>query len=127
MAYWTQCADNGVPCTSLLRFSNPRQTWLGDTLGVPAAADSMGEAGPADAAVVLDATAPVAADFRRGSANRPPAALGTLPDRTLQADGGAEVVDVAGAFRVPTPRAARHCPSASRSSRRAPPRMPGIA
>ena len=101
MAYWTQCADDGVSCTSLLRFSNPRQTWLGDTLGVPADADSMGEAGPADAAAVLDATAPVAADFRRGSANRPPAALGTLPDRTLAADGGAEVVDVAGAFRDP--------------------------
>ena len=101
MAYWTQCADNRVSCTSLLRFSNPRQTWLGDTLGVPADADSMGEAGPADAAAVLDATAPVVADFRRGSANRPPVALGTLPDRTLQASGGAVVVDVAGAFRDP--------------------------
>ena len=101
MAYWTQCADNGVSCTSLLRFSNPRQTWLGDTLGVPAGADSMGEAGPADAAAVLEATAPVVANFRRGSANRPPIALGTLPDRTLQADDGAEVVDVAGAFRDP--------------------------
>ena len=101
MAYWTQCADNGVSCASLLRFSNPRQTWLGDTLGVPADADSMGEAGPADAATVLDATAPVAANFRRGSTNRPPAALGALPDRTLQADGGAEVVDVAAAFRDP--------------------------
>ena len=101
MAYWTQCADHRVRCTSLLRFSNPRQAWLGDPLGVPAGADSMGEAGPADAAAVLDATAPVVANFRRGSANRPPVALGTLPDRTLLAEGGTEVVDAAGAFRDP--------------------------
>ena len=101
MAYWTQCADNRVPCTSLLRFSNPRQTWGGDRLGVPADADSMGERGPADAAAVLDATAPVVAGFRRASANRAPAAVGRLPYRTLQLGGGVEIVDVAGVFRDP--------------------------
>ena len=101
MAYWTRCADNGVPCTSLLRFSNPRQTWGGDPLGVPADADSMGEAGPADAVAVLDATAPVVASFRRKPANQGPVAVGRLPDRTLQVDGEVEVVDVAGAFRDP--------------------------
>ena len=101
MAYWTQCADNRVRCTSLLRFSNPRQTWGGDRLGVPADADSRGEGGPADAAAVLDATAPVVAGFRQSPVNRAPVTVGRLPFRTLQMDGGAEIVDVAGAFRDP--------------------------
>ena len=101
MAYWTQCADNRVPCTSLLRFSNPRQTWGGDRLGVPADEGSMGEGGPADAAAVLDATAPVVAGFRRSPANRAPVAVGRLPDRALQMDGGVAIVDIAGAFRDP--------------------------
>ena len=101
MAYWTQCADNGVSCTSLLRFSNPRQTWGGDPLGVPADADSMGEGGPADAAAVLDATAPVVAGFRRSPTNRAPVVVGRLPGRALQMGGGVEIVDVAGAFRDP--------------------------
>ena len=101
MAYWTQCADNRVRCTSLLRFSNPRQAWGRDPLGVPADTDSMGEGGPADAAAVLDATAPVVAGFRRASANRAPAAVGRLPYRTLRLSGGAEIVDVAGVFRDP--------------------------
>ena len=102
MAYGTQCVDNDVSCTSLLRYSNPRQTWGGDPLGVPADADSMGVDGPADAAAVLAATAPVVANFRRNPAdNRPPEPVGTLPDRTQQVDGGALVVDVARAFRDP--------------------------
>ena len=101
MAYWTQCADNRVRCTSLLRFSNPRQAWSRDPLGVPADTDSMGEGGPADAAAVLDATAPVVAGFRRASANRAPAAVGRLPYRTLPLSGGAEIVDVGGVFRDP--------------------------
>ena len=101
MAYWTQCAEHRVSCTSLLRFSNPRQAWGGDRLGVPADVDSMGEAGPADAAAVLDATAPAVARFRRSAANRPPVAVGRLPYRTLQLRGGVEIVDVAGVFRDP--------------------------
>ena len=101
MAYWTQCADNRVRCTSLLRFSNPRQAWSRDPLGVPADIDSMGEGGPADAAAVLDATAPVVAGFRRASANRAPAAVGRLPYRTLPLGGGADIVDVGGVFRDP--------------------------
>ena len=101
MAYWTQCADNRARCTSLLRFSNPRQAWGGDRLGVPADADAMGEGGPADAAAVLDATAPVVAGFRRASANRAPAAVARLPYRTLPLGGGVDIVDVAGVFRDP--------------------------
>ena len=102
MAYWTRCHDNRVPCTSLLRFSNPRQTWDGAPLGVPANADSMGESGPADASAVLNATAQVVAGFRRNPPiNRAPIAVGRLPYRALAVDGGAETVDVAGAFLDP--------------------------
>ena len=101
MAYWTQCRAHDVRCTSLLRFSNPRQTWLNDALGVRADVDSMGGDGPADAAAVLDATAPAVANFRRNRANRPPMAIGRLPYRTLHLDAGAESVDIAGAFRDP--------------------------
>ena len=102
MAYFDQCTDNDVSCTRLFRYSNPRQTWGGDPLGVPADVDSMGIDGPADAAAVLAATAPAVANFRRNPAdNRPPEPVGTLPDRTQPVDGGALVVDVAGAFRDP--------------------------
>ncbi len=101
MAYWSQCNALSVRCTSLLRYSNPRQVWLGDPLGVPADVDSMGDDGPADAAALLDATVPVVAGWRRNPANGAPLAVGRLPDRTLQMDAGVEVVDVSGAFRDP--------------------------
>ncbi len=101
MAYWSQCNAMRVRCTSLLRYSNPRQVWLGDRLGVPADVDSMGDDGPADAAAVLEATVPVVAGFRRNAANRAPMAVGRLPNRTLLMDAGMEVVDVAEAFRDP--------------------------
>ena len=101
MAYWSQCNAVRVRCTSLLRFSNPRQVWLGDPLGVPADVDSMGDDGPADAVAVLAHTVPVVTGFRRDPANGAPAAVGRLPNRTLQMDAGLEVVDVAEAFRDP--------------------------
>ena len=101
MAYWTQCRANDVRCTSLLRFSNPRQAWLGDVLGVRADAGTMGWTGPADAAAVIDATAPTVANLRRNRANRPPLAVERLPSRTLHLDAGAESMNVAGAFRDP--------------------------
>ena len=84
MAYSTGC---GNPCTSLFRYSNPRQTWQGEPMGVPADTDSTDVDGPADAAAVLDATGPVVATWRSPpGANRPPTAVGTLPDRTLTLD-----------------------------------------
>ena len=101
MAYWSQCNAISVQCTSLLRYSNPRQAWLGDRLGVPADVDSMGDDGPADAAAVLEVTVPVVAAFRRNPANRAPVAVGRLPDRTLQTVVGMEVVEAAEAFRDP--------------------------
>ena len=100
MAYSTQC-DPGPSCMGLLRFSNPRQTYDGDPLGVPADSDSTGVDGPADAAAVLDATAPAVANLRRDPANRAPVLVGSLPNRTLQAGDAPAVMDVAGAFRDP--------------------------
>ena len=113
MAYWSQCNALSVRCTSLLRFSNPRQVWLGDPMGVPAVVDSMGDDGPADAVAVLDATVPVVAGFRRNPANRAPAPVGRLPNRTLQMDRGMEIVDVAEAFHDPDGDALIHATASS--------------
>ena len=68
MAYGTQCAGANRTCKWLPRFSNPRQTWLGDPLGVAYEAGGLGEAGPADAVAVLNAMIPGAAAWR----DRPP-------------------------------------------------------
>ncbi len=101
MAYDTQCRDADVSCSWLPRFSNPRRRHEGDPLGVPyvAGAGASGVAGPADAAAVLDATGPAIALWRDRVArpNRPPAAVGALPDVTLT-PGGRTHVDVSRAF-----------------------------
>ena len=97
-----QCADNQVSCSRLLRFSNPRQTYNGDPLGIAIAVDSTGVDGPADAVAVIDATAPVVANWRRDPAtNRQPVPVGTLPPLTLGVDGPAVAVEVGAAFRDP--------------------------
>ena len=102
MAYPTQCIDAYTRCSSPLRFSNPRQLYNGDPLGAPFGAGGSGATGPADAAAVLDATGPVVALWRDrpAGANRPPAAAGALPDRTLTLPG-AVTVDVSRAFVDP--------------------------
>ena len=64
MAYRTQCDDVDKSCAWLLRFSNPRQTWLGDLLGIPYEAGASGVTGPADAATVLNRMGPVVAAWR---------------------------------------------------------------
>ena len=73
MAYVDQCQDRFTFCGRVPWFSNPRQRYNGDRLGVPYddEATSPGLVGPADAAAVLDVTAPVAATWR----DRPPAAV----------------------------------------------------
>ena len=101
MAYGTQCGAEGVRCTGLFRYANPRQIWRGDPLGMPADVDSMGADGPADAAAVLDATGPAVARWRdRPGANRPPAATGNLPGRELSLHDTL-TVDVSQAFVDP--------------------------
>ena len=86
MAYNTQCADTHALCGRLLRFSNPRQRYDGDALGVAYDAGASGVTGPADAAAVLDATGPAVARWRDRPAggNQPPAAVDALPDRDLR-------------------------------------------
>ena len=101
MAYGTQCSNANIHCRELLRFSNPRQRREGDPLGVPyvAGASVSGVAGPSDAAAVLDVMAPAAALWRDRVArsNRPPTAVGALPDVFL-APGGARIVDASEVF-----------------------------
>ena len=101
MAEPGQCSDAGVVCPALLRFSNARQTWNGDPLGVPYGAGGSG-LGPADAAAVLAVTGPAVARLRDRppGANRPPAAAGTLPDLRLRLPGALDV-DVSAAFVDP--------------------------
>ena len=99
MAFDTQCADAGFFCNALLRFSNPRQSYRGDPMGVPYGTGETGLTGPADAAAVLNATGPAVASWRDrpGGDNRPPTAAGTLPDRELTLPGTLDV-DVSQAF-----------------------------
>ena len=101
MAYFTQCRDAYSGCGKLLRFSNPRQRYNGDPLGVPFGEGS-GAAGPADAVAVLDTTGPAVALWRDrpARANRPPTAAGTLPDRRLTLHGTL-TVDVSPGFVDP--------------------------
>ena len=109
MAYNTQCSN----CGALLRYSNPRQTYNGDPLGVPADVDSMGVDGPSDAAAVLNATGPAVARWRdRPGANRSPTATGILPDRELPVNDTL-TVDVSQAFVDPDGDALAYAVSSS--------------
>ena len=99
MSYENQCEDAHTSCSLLPRFSNPRQSYNGDPLGIPFGEGS-GVTGPADAAAVLNTTGPAVALWRDrpAGANRPPAAAGTLPDRALTLPG---TLDVSQAFVDP--------------------------
>ena len=114
MSYATQCRDAHTACSGLLRFSNPRQHYNGDPLGVPFGSGESGVTGPADAAAVLDATGPAVALWRDHVArpNRPPATVGTLPDRTVARDGVLNV-DVSSAFVDPDGDALTYAVSSS--------------
>ena len=116
MSYHSQCYDTGdLYCTELLRFSNPRQRNGGDPLGVAHAGDgAAGLTGPADAAAVLDATGPAVASWRDppSGSNRPPVAVGTLPDRRL-AQNDTLTVDVSKALIDPDGDALRYTASSS--------------
>ena len=102
MAYpFVHCGLADARCPRLPRFSNPRQRYDGDPLGVAFGSGS-GVSGAADAAAVLNATGPAMAAFRDRPprVNRPPAAVGTLPDRSLTRRGTLDV-DVSQAFVDP--------------------------
>ena len=101
MSYLTQCGLADARCSWLPRFSNPRQRFDSDPLGVAFGVGS-GVTGAADAAAVLNATGPAAAAWRDRPPrrNRAPVAVGTLPDRRLSLDARLDV-DVSQAFDDP--------------------------
>ena len=104
MSYPAQCSYYFFSCSRLLRFSNPRQTWNDDPMGVAYGAGGSGLIGPADAAAVLVNTGPAVALWRRrpsSDTNRPPALVGTLPDRSLPAPPAMLTLHVARAFADP--------------------------
>ncbi len=103
MSYRGHCNLANVACSELPRFSNPRQRHGGDPLGVPFGTGS-GLTGASDAAAVLEAMGPAVAAWRdrpADAANRPPVAVGTLPDRRLDSVGDVLGVDVSQAFVDP--------------------------
>ena len=83
MAYPDQCRDRFTYCTWLPLYSNPRQRYNGDPIGVPfdAEADGSDVTGPADAAAVLDVTGPAVAAWRDRplGADQPAAAAPAFP------------------------------------------------
>ncbi len=88
MSYPTQCNDAYKSCGGLLRFSNPRQTWLGDPLGVAYEAGAFGVAGPADAVAVLNVTGPAAAAWRDRPPPEPePFSIPNLGGRSITSNG----------------------------------------
>ena len=103
MSYVTHCNLADARCSWLLRFSNPRQRYKGDELGIRYGAGKSRVVGPADAAGVLNATGPAVALWRDHvpGRNRPPEAVGTLPDRRLTGLSSTLEVDVSQAFVDP--------------------------
>ncbi len=100
MAYPTQCGDANVSCMELFRFSNPRQRYNGDPLGIRFGEGS-GLTGPADATAVLNTTGPAVALWRDppGGVNRPPRSVtnhgdhGLIVSDTLTIDMSPKFVD----------------------------------
>ena len=111
MAYITQCEDADFHCDWLPRFSNPRQSYSGDPLGIPFG-EGTGVTGAADAVSVLNATGPAVALWRDRPPNRPPAAAATLSDQALTLPGTLDV-DVSRAFADPDGDALTYAASSS--------------
>ena len=103
MSYASQCAAIVLHCEPLPRFSNPRQQYNGDPLGIAYGAGGSGLTGPADAAAVLNFTGPAVASWRdrQPGGNRPPTAARTLPDRTLPSPSSVLELDLSRAFFDP--------------------------
>ncbi len=93
MAYVHQCRDEGgFFCQTPLRFSNPRQTYHGDPLGIAGDTGPPSVEGPSDAARALNAVRSTVESFRStADANAPDLVVGlsavgdtaTTPGRTV--------------------------------------------
>lgn len=103
MAYNAQCSASGFNCKWVPRFSNSRQTYNGDPLGVPHGTGEKGMTGPSDAAAVLNVAGRAVAAWRdrQLGANQPPTAARTLPDRRLPGLSSVLELDVSHAFVDP--------------------------
>ena len=64
MSYPDQCADRGLSCSRVLRFSNPEQMYNGDSVGVPGDERSSSVTGPADARRSLNDARRIIANYR---------------------------------------------------------------
>ena len=93
MAYAKQCDDLLAEgeCTPIMYFSNPRLTYEGDPMGVPADHPSTGVDGPADAVQNLNANRKTIANYRRSSIPTPRVGLALSP-YWLSENGGASTV-----------------------------------
>ncbi len=86
MAYGNQCLHAGFHCSRVFRFSNVRQSWNGDPMGIPGDAPSSRVDGPADAARSLNETWTTSASFRprattvTASLSPDPSSVAFLPD-----------------------------------------------
>ena len=69
MSYGSQCGDAGLYCEEVLRFSNPRQTYRGDPLGVPGDQRTKAVDGPSDAVRTLNLARHSVAAFRPRASN----------------------------------------------------------
>ena len=95
MAYSTQCDDllaAGGWCRHIMYFSNPRVTYKGDPMGVPADHPSTGADGPADAVGTLNETRKVVANYRRRSTVPAPRVGLALSPYWLSENGGVSTV-----------------------------------
>ena len=64
MAYRNQCADAGITCGRVLRFSNPDQTHFGDPLGISGDEETWSLDGPVDARRALNDSRGLVAQHR---------------------------------------------------------------
>ena len=115
MSYPEHCLLADVRCSKLRRFSNSRQRYNGDPLGIAYGVGS-GVTGPSDAAAVLNATGPAVAAWRdrpSDAVNQPPLVVGTLPDRRLSSPSGVLDIDVSRAFVDPEGDALTYTASSS--------------
>ena len=116
MAYPDQCSAERLSCNLIMRFSNPKQSYLGDPLGVPGDERTRAVNGPADAVRALNITRHSVAGFRpRASGNRltMPATLSQARPLLRIGEGGWLSVPVPGgglfqAMGPNEPRAASH-------------------
>ena len=105
MAYGNQCGDAGFFCGTILRFSNPDQTYMGDPLGVPGEDRTAAVDGPADAVRALNLTRHSVAAFRPRASGNQLTMSSTLSQArpTVRTGGGAAPVPGGGLFRAVAP------------------------